>query len=105
MFTPFMRQRNRFARLFKDEELMFRFGGTPNWANLVEWIKADHGVTPMQPSTDNCITPNDFVLAGAFGMAEMMCFYPWTMLEKALGFMHKSLACTPWGDKWDDDDW
>ncbi|KAF2168219.1 hypothetical protein M409DRAFT_53518 [Zasmidium cellare ATCC 36951] len=104
-FTPFLRQSNRFSRQpAKYDNVIFDMNGHANWDNLVKWIKADHTETPMRPDTEGPVTPNDHVLAGAFGLAKLMVFLPWSMLKEALGFYRKSLVLTPWGEDWDDVD-
>ena len=103
-FAEFAQQYSRFNHLFKKANVTFRMMGRANWANLQAWIKAQHHGAKMQPSMEECISPDDFVVAGTFGLAELMKHQSWPMLEKALECMHKSLTVTPWGANMDWDE-
>ncbi|KAK4504855.1 hypothetical protein PRZ48_002818 [Zasmidium cellare] len=99
-YMPFMWQFDRYEPLVTKPNVMFDIRGRANWANLVEWVKADHRGPGIRPNLDELAAESDYVMSGAFSLAKTMHWLPWPMLEEALNAMHRALAFTPWGEKW-----
>ncbi|KAK5681908.1 hypothetical protein LTS10_006442 [Elasticomyces elasticus] len=114
-FTPFYHQYRRYVychpRGAAHTNIKFNIGGSPNFGNLIAWIK-DHYTcqSNLQPVLDDPVSRNDYIVDAAFRIAEsfdaLPNWVPWASVEKALRAYQYGLkgTCSSWATVDDGDD-
>ncbi|KAI5367999.1 hypothetical protein Slin15195_G031330 [Septoria linicola] len=110
---PFIRQSSRYEHLLnidhpKHTNISMLFSGSPNWDNLVAWIKSNHwGPGNLTPTRGDAVGHVFHFYDSAFKLAETMDMLPWAKVERALKALRRGLKGmpSPWSEGWDEDDW